>query len=334
MADVWSNSYFDDFSGDLSKWSFLRDNPNDPPYIVGGNLMFPEAPYSGAFGPGLWEMAGSTVYLNILDWGDKLNFGPLTFDSVNGLRSAYDPSTLIRAAQDAPNLLRIEFTNTSIYISQSGDNGSTWNQIYAGNVSPTFQAATGMNNPCEWEIDTAGAPVVGSFNVDPAGAVVNRSKYCENVDVTQMLGQVGEEIPRWIGDSYDDAIHLASEEIDMMVGRVYSLPLVLKPGSTDQLLIKKICRFITTGRVLMAASSAQETNQVHKYASYLLIQAQNALDAIVAGKLKLNDQTPAENTEQDYDSGPTIFLSDEDSFIRGFYGYGESEFDVPSPGRS
>ncbi|AOE44527.1 hypothetical protein SEA_JUMBO_14 [Gordonia phage Jumbo] len=152
-------------------------------------------------------------------------------------------------------------------------------------------------------------------------------KYCEADDL--MLGQLSSDIPRWVGSNYDKHIELGAEEIDMMVGRVYALPLNLVPGSAEQLLMKKLNRFITTGRILMAASSAQETGNVHRYAQYLLAQANAALDAIVKGELVLNGQTPAAGTIQDFDSGPSIFLSDQDSFIRKFYGHGEAEFTIP-----
>ena len=153
------------------------------------------------------------------------------------------------------------------------------------------------------------------------------TKYCEPDDL--ILGQLSEDIPRWIGSDYNKQIELAAEEIDLMVGRVYRLPLTLVEGTIDYLLMKKLNRFIATGRILMAASSANETSNVHKYAAYLLAQGNAALEAIVNGTLELVDQEKTDDSLQDYDSGPSIFLSDKDSFIRDFYGFGEGEFSIP-----
>lgn len=155
-----------------------------------------------------------------------------------------------------------------------------------------------------------------------------KTRYCEPTDLIELLGQLSEDIPRYIGseiDSYGRYIEAAAEEIDMVVGRKYALPLTLTPGTADYLLLKKLNRFIAAGRILMGASAANEKNGVHKYASYLLAEASSALNAIAGGYIEL-DQPENPSSKQDYDSGPAIFLSDSDSFVRDFYGFGGAEF--------
>lgn len=155
------------------------------------------------------------------------------------------------------------------------------------------------------------------------------TRYCEPKDLVELLGQLSEDIPRYIGTeigSYGKYIEAAAEEIDMVVGRKYVLPLTLEAGTADYLLLKKLNRFIASGRILMGASAANEKNGVHKYASYLLAEAIAALNAISAGYIELSTQPENPANKQDYDSGPAIFLSDEESFTRQFYGFGGAEF--------
>lgn len=154
------------------------------------------------------------------------------------------------------------------------------------------------------------------------------TRYCEPNDIVTLLGQLGEDVPRYIGDSVEDYgkyIESAAEEIDMVVGRKYVLPLSLEEGTADYLLLKKLNRFIASGRILMGSSAANEKNGIHKYASYLLAEANAALNAIAGGYLELNQSENPAN-KQDYDSGPAIFLSDKDSFVRNFYGFGGAEY--------
>ena len=156
------------------------------------------------------------------------------------------------------------------------------------------------------------------------------SRYCEPSDL--MLGQLSEDIPRWIGTTSDDYykhIENAAEEIDLVIGRRYTLPLTLLEGSADQLLLKKLNRFIASGRILMAASAGNETDNVHQYAEYLLREAGAALEAIACGHIELEGQQDAPGIGKTI-SGPAVFLSDEDSFVRDFYGFGGAEYSVPS----
>lgn len=156
------------------------------------------------------------------------------------------------------------------------------------------------------------------------------SAYCVASDLMLgPLGVEGDETPRWL--NVEKEIEKAAGEIDSVLGRVYKLPLVLPEGSADQQMLNKLNRFIASGRILMAAASAQEADSVHQYARYLISSAEKALQGFVDGTLFLDNQTPSSSATQDYPSGPEIFLSDEGSFVKSFYGTGEAQFRLPPP---
>ncbi|USH45014.1 hypothetical protein SEA_CAMERICO_17 [Gordonia phage Camerico] len=160
------------------------------------------------------------------------------------------------------------------------------------------------------------------------------SAYCAASDL--MLGPIGiegDEKPRWL--DVDKQIQNAAGEIDSVLGRIYRLPLVIEPDSADAQLLNKLNRFLASGRILMAAASAQEGDSVHQYARYLVSSAEKALQAFADGSMTLENQVPSSSATQDYPSGPDIFLSDKGSFVKDFYGFGEAEFslapDAPQP---
>lgn len=138
--------------------------------------------------------------------------------------------------------------------------------------------------------------------------------YCVADDLE--IGDI--DLPR--GVTAESAIEKAAREMDIKLGRVYKLPLNVSPeAAADVALLVKINSFLASGRVILRAASGGEDNNLHTYGYYLVRDADNALNAILEGKLALQFQEPAPGTLQDHPSGPEIFNADEEGFVNSFY---------------
>ena len=113
-------------------------------------------------------------------------------------------------------------------------------------------------------------------------------------------------------------INIASEEIEAMLGFVYTLPLgaVTVHGA---LILKNICRKLASGRLLMAQAASHEDTSVHAYGKSLVDEAEGTLWSIRNGQIELG--APKVESMATGGNAPTIIQGDEVSGVDAFYGW-------------
>lgn len=112
-----------------------------------------------------------------------------------------------------------------------------------------------------------------------------RAPYCTADDM--LLGDL--QVPRNV--SIDQWILSTAEEMDAWLGQVYKLPIQLDPMTpghqADILLLKKINRFLATGRIIISANAAASDSRLHAYGAQLISDAERELARITAGRTVL-----------------------------------------------
>lgn len=114
----------------------------------------------------------------------------------------------------------------------------------------------------------------------------------------------------------------AADEIDSRIGFVYvtrvdvsSNSPVVKPA---KLLLKRLNVFLATGRMLMAVDAGGEDDQLHAYALSLVQEANECIEYIVSGQIRL-DGAPLVEGEAPTERGPMISNLDKESNVEAFY---------------
>lgn len=115
----------------------------------------------------------------------------------------------------------------------------------------------------------------------------------------------------------------ARDEIDSHIGFIYETPLDVTEGGPlsrpARLLIKRISAHLSSGRLIMAADSSGQNEELHNYGIYLVNQAMDALNAISQGKIVLDGATKKDDDEK-VATAPLISNLDAVSQVEAFYG--------------
>jgi len=144
--------------------------------------------------------------------------------------------------------------------------------------------------------------------------------YCTEND---LLTGVDVSIPDTISKA--QFVRDAADEIDSMIGFLYTTPVVL--SATDEakyrptvLLLKRVNRFLASGRLLLAAAAVGEDSQLHAYGKSLVDDAMAVLAAIVDRKIILEGVLPSAQQADTYQvSRGYIFNLDQKSGVETFY---------------
>lgn len=113
----------------------------------------------------------------------------------------------------------------------------------------------------------------------------------------------------------------AADEIDSVIGFVYKTPVEMADVDATRparLLLKRINNFLASGRILMAAASAQEDNQVHAYAARLIREATDSLKLIASGQILLEGAEALPQSDSPK-MAPLIANVDPESNVEAFY---------------
>lgn len=150
--------------------------------------------------------------------------------------------------------------------------------------------------------------------------------YCEASDL--MTGK----IPLPSGLDPQSFVDDAADEIDSQLGFIYETPIeAVNPplARPVTLLLKRLNRFIATGRLIMAITASSEEDTTHAYANRLLREAGDSLKAIARGDIVLEGAKllPGENQST---KGAKIINGDisspVDDFYTGVLGAGQQVF--------
>lgn len=124
----------------------------------------------------------------------------------------------------------------------------------------------------------------------------------------------------------------AADEIDSQIGFLYNTPVSMdETGPVSRparLLLKLISAHLSSGRIIMAVSSAQQSEELHNYGLYLVTFANERLKAIAEGKILLDGAAPAAEADGD-PTGPLIYNVDPESNVESFYGRAFTTARVP-----
>lgn len=128
----------------------------------------------------------------------------------------------------------------------------------------------------------------------------------------------------------------ATDEIDSRLGFIYKTPIDISDTSTvirpARLLLKRVCNFLASGRLLLAVSTPLEDSQANAYGLYLIQEATTAISKIEDGSIEL---TGAEllNGNKTTSRGPMQYNEDEVSPVDTFYGGLTSPLGLINPAR-
>lgn len=126
-------------------------------------------------------------------------------------------------------------------------------------------------------------------------------------------------------------INDAADEIDSMIGNIYTTPLDVTPGPTEtppgtgpmtrpsRLLIKRISNWLASGRLMLATSAGGEDDQLHAYARYLVESSTSVLMSIARGEILLEGAEKEDTTGDEGVYGPLISNVDPESNVEAFY---------------
>lgn len=116
----------------------------------------------------------------------------------------------------------------------------------------------------------------------------------------------------------------AAEEIDSSIGTVYEIPVTkaadgsaLSPVTT--LILKRINRYLASGRYILSVASAGEDDGLHAYGLSLVREAQASIAAIATGTLDFDAKRVA-TTTSDNRKTPAILNAEARSNVDAFYG--------------
>jgi len=114
----------------------------------------------------------------------------------------------------------------------------------------------------------------------------------------------------------------ASDEIDAVLGFMYETPIVQSSDGSAlsrpvSLMLKRINRYLASGRYIMAVASSGEDTETHAYANRLIREATDALKQISSGKIDLDaKKVPLSG---DAAQGPAIRNAEAHSNVDAFY---------------
>lgn len=116
----------------------------------------------------------------------------------------------------------------------------------------------------------------------------------------------------------------ATDEIDSVLGFRYVTPFDLTALTTTHrpvaLLIKRICVWLASGRLIMAIATQGEQNTLHAYGASLVKQAIDTLNGIVSGDIILDGVTTVDpGSAGPPTSVPLLFNQDAESAVEAFY---------------
>lgn len=128
-------------------------------------------------------------------------------------------------------------------------------------------------------------------------------------------------IPQYIDQ--DKILADTADEMDSHIGFIYKTPVDMTetPGTTSRparLLLKRISAHLSSGRLIMAADSSGQNQELQSYGIYLVREAMSALAEIKNGNIILDgaEKVPA---AQDVATGPLIANVDAESNVEAFY---------------
>ena len=138
--------------------------------------------------------------------------------------------------------------------------------------------------------------------------------YCEEKDIL-----IGDTTP--VDGIVTKHVNQAAEEIDAMIGHLYTTPVVTGATHT-MLLLKNINTKLATGRYFAAMNRGNE-GEVNVYAMSLIKEAMGEIQRIASGQIILRGaETPATNDPTIDDSrAPTLIQADTESGVKEFYGF-------------
>lgn len=121
----------------------------------------------------------------------------------------------------------------------------------------------------------------------------------------------------------DKHIGLADDEINVRLGYVYEIPLVPVPPAVglraqDILLLKMISSKLASGRIILAAATPGEDNNLHAYGRYLVNDAMQSLNLLASGEIDIEAVRLDVLTEEDLSRLPSVVNQDEESLLLGF----------------
>jgi hypothetical protein len=136
----------------------------------------------------------------------------------------------------------------------------------------------------------------------------------DDVDFGEMV------LPSYV--NITEKIQEAANDMDAVIGKRYRLPLVLSDQDPEHkstvLLLKKLNRFLTIGRVVIDAAIGSEDNNLQAYGNYHLRAAESELKAIADGRTDIPGQKLIGKGETRV-TGPMITNRDRVSFVDAFY---------------
>lgn len=116
----------------------------------------------------------------------------------------------------------------------------------------------------------------------------------------------------------------AADEIDSYIGHIYATPIDMSVGSPvsrpSRLLVARIARFLSTGRLILAIATPSQHQVLHAYGAKMVDEALAALNALAEGDPPLVGADPA-NPAKDVleSSGPLVSNIDTRSTVETFY---------------
>lgn len=146
--------------------------------------------------------------------------------------------------------------------------------------------------------------------------------YCEEKDLL-----VGVDIPLPAYVDKAQVVRDAADEIDSMIGFLYKTPIDISGSANVEkyrptvLLLKRINRFLASGRLVLAAAASGEESQLHAYGADLVNQALTTLNMIVERRILLEGALPAtvDNEANVQVSRGFIYNLDGESLVEHFY---------------
>lgn len=117
----------------------------------------------------------------------------------------------------------------------------------------------------------------------------------------------------------------AADEIDSIIGYTYETPvtnredgLPLDERSPVLLTLKRINRYLASGRYIMAVAASGEEQELHAYAKRLVNEALDALKKIAEGSVPFDARQLPDSRA--FDKGPRISNAEVRSNVDAFYG--------------
>ena len=139
--------------------------------------------------------------------------------------------------------------------------------------------------------------------------------YCATTDL--LLGEI--PIPAYISQA--KFITDTAEEIDVALSVRYVTPVVVTVTAVNRpttLFLKQVNAKLASGRILMAAASGHQDDQINAYAKYLIEQAFQALYRVCEGEYILPGATQ-HAPHPDDSGGVRIYNEDATSAVTDFY---------------